>query len=620
MRKLFIIFAVTMLTASCYQEYDVPIPKEERDYLPAPTRAGIVLNINDSLMVLGPQLENPYTIATMEEARAQLLEENPDLNIPEITTSHYYVRFAPANHEELHTLLQDTTLHFYDFPLDREIFSGVYYHDPAIADSLPTYQYVSIPAEQWSREYANHEIAHEILESLCIPEDMDDFFDGDSNPGWGGGTITPIDPVDPWIPSPGTGEVGPLNTSLSQEDIIDMLVDRALSITGNLDSNSGTTTQSVANTNSSSNESWTPGGRITVYDDIVGSQIPLEGAKVLARRWFITHVGYTDANGNFTCNGTFKKPANYCIKWERAYWDIRDGVFGQAYYNGPKRQSSWQLSIGKNSNKSLRFATIHRAAHRLYYRNDTLTKPFLVKETIAYRHKAANRDLAGRYWLDLGGDLFPDIEVFGFSPDTGDEYNTRKIFQITSHELGHAAHYSNSMLNFIDAGLTGSLNFIESWAKCVEYVMTTIEYEQLGVVESLHIPWNSTINGNVINGYEPNSCNLQYWILPKRDKDLPMANDTYTSVFIDLIDDFNQNNYIYDRYSSFGGYMYPETFDRLPTDTLYYPLKLIESIVFNSASLNGVRNSLIGRLNPLTDNNINEKREAINNFFEQYQY
>ena len=59
--------------------------------------------------------------------------------------------------------------------------------------------------------------------------------------------------------------------------------------------------------------------------------------------------------------------------------------------------------------------------------------------------------------------------------------------------------------------------------------------------------------------------------------------------------------------------------DKLPTDTLCYPLRQIESIVFDSASLNGVRNKLTARLNPLTDGNIQEKYDAIMSFFEQYQ-
>ena len=621
MKKIFTILVVTMLVVSCYQEYEVPLPQKDREVLSAPTRLDRYVNglsFNDSLMVLGPQLENPYAVENMQQARAQLMEEDPSLNIPQITTSHIYARFAPANDDELYTLLQDTTVHFFDFPLDREVISGVYYHDPAIADSLPTYQYVSIPIERWAMNYANSDISHEILEYLCIPEDDEDFWggigDGTITPNPGIGTITPIIPENPWIPAPDPGEdgpIGPNNITLSQEDIIDMLVDRAMYLTGNLDSDSDTSTQSVAGTNSSSSR-WTPSGRITAYDDIANAQIPLEGVKVHARRWFTTYTGITNADGYFTCDGTFKKPANYCIKWERAYWDIREGWFSQAYYNGPKLQSEWNLNITQNGNKSLRYATIHRAAHRFFYRNDTLTKPNgLGKVKIAYQHRAADVDnVEGRYWLEFGIGIFPDIQIFGFNQNT--TIRTENIFSNTSHELGHAAHWTNSTWNYADAGVTGDLNFIESWARCVEYVMTTIEYTQLGLVNSLHQPWYIPVDNNFIKKYLPNNINMQLWSMPENTNS---HSAIYTPVFIDLIDDFNQKDYTHSKPNG----VTQAQIDKLPTDTLCYPLRQIESIVFDSASLNGVKNHLTRSFNPLVDSNAQEKVDALIAFFEQYQ-
>ena len=60
---------------------------------------------------------------------------------------------------------------------------------------------------------------------------------------------------------------------------------------------------------------------------------------------------------------------NYSFKWERAYWDIRNGVIGQAFYNGPKLGVAWDLSINRTSGKSILFATVHRAAMKFYYGN-----------------------------------------------------------------------------------------------------------------------------------------------------------------------------------------------------------------------------------------------------------
>ena len=168
------ILIIATLCLSCTKEYEVPttVVNQDRDYLPQPTRTAV----NDSLMVLGPQLANPYAVTIMQQARAQALAEDPSLTIPEIAVSHFYVRFLPANEEELNLLLQDTTITFYDYPLDREVISGTYYHDPAIADSLPTYQYASIPQQKWATMALSQDTpSYEVLAQLFIPEEVNGF-------------------------------------------------------------------------------------------------------------------------------------------------------------------------------------------------------------------------------------------------------------------------------------------------------------------------------------------------------------------------------------------------------------------------------------------------------------
>lgn len=601
MRKFFTILAVAMLAVSCHQEYDIPLPQKERDVLPAPTRLDRNLNnffLNDSLMVLGPQLENPYAVDVMQEARAQLLEENPGMSIPAITApSHYYVRFAPANDDELYTLLQDTTVHFFDFPLDREVVSGVYYHDPAIADSLPTYQYASIPVEKWLRDYSDSAISHEILEDLFIPEDEEDFFggggddDGDGN-WWDNGNITPSIPENPWIPSlPGDEEINPNTVTLSAEDIIDMLVDKAMYLTGNLDSDSDTSTQSVAGTNSSSSR-WTPSGRITTYDDIANAQIPLEGVKVRARVWFTTHTGITDADGYFTCDGTFKKPANYCIKWERAYWDIREGYIGQAYYNGPKQSTEWNLDITSDSEKSLRYATIHRAAYRIYYGNiNGLMRPgHSRKEKISYFHrKCWTNPINGSYYTyQLGTGIVSDVRIFGKN-----NYGWRpmsQIFSTTCHELGHVIHCVYTPSRYHDA----RIRYVEAWARCFQYYVTMLEYSDLELLSNLEIVSDFKYLITIDNLY-----NFQAWHKCSGAPDYP-------PIFIDVIDNYNQAAHNSHMTCSY------------PNDNVYFQnIKSFESIVLNSSSFNEVREKLILRSNALT---IGLEASDINTLFDYYEY
>lgn len=577
MKKFLLILTVAVSFIACHQEYDVPIPQKEREVLPAPTRIERYpsLLLNDSLMVLGEQLENPYALDVMQEARVQLLAENPGMSIPAITSpSHYYVRFAPANDDELYTLLQDTTVHFFDFPLDREVISGVYYHDPAIADSLPTYQYASIPVNWWSEHYLNSNISREILEYLFIPEDEEEFF--------GGGTVTPIGPLYPLIPKdsvgfipapdPGEGgEIGPNTITLSPENIIDMLVDKALYLTGNLDSDSGTSTQSVAETNSSSSR-WTPSGRITAYDDIVEAQIPLEGVKIWAHRWFTVRVGYTDANGDFTCNGTLRGKANYYIKWERAYWDIREDDYNQAYYNeSEKKEGAWNLQISSSTPKSLAYSAIHRALHRIYYKdNEGLRRPNLdIKLKIAYKHNSISNTSGENYndWQHNIG-IAPKVKIYGLDSNNV-HLNRTQILATACHEVaGHVAHSC-----YCESYSSLEQYYKEAWAICAQYYFTCREYEDLGVISRFNV-------------YDPQGEGEDYWFNPDDFYNWQVWNKIdsiydadYPPIFIDLLDNCNQYEIMPNNVKS-----------NYPNDKIYFNhIRPIEQIVYASTNFNQVK-------------------------------
>lgn len=608
MKKFFTILVVTMLVVSCYQEYEVPLPQKDREVLSAPTRLDRYVNgfsFNDSLMVLGPQLENPYALENMQQARAQLMEEDPSLNIPEITISHIYARFAPANDDELYTLLQDTTVHFFDFPLDREVISGVYYHDPAIADSLPTYQYVSIPIERWAMNYANSDISHEILEYLCIPEDDENFWggigDGNITPNPGIGTITPIIPG-PWIPAPDPGEdgpIGPNNITLSQEDITDMLVDRAMYLTGNLDSDSDTSTQSVAGTNSSSSR-WTPSGRITAYDDIANAQIPLEGVKVWAHRWFTIREGYTDANGYFTCDGTLKGKANYYIKWERAYWDIREGDTGQAYYNEPSKISGeWNLSITSTTPKSLAYSAIHRALYRIYYKDSNgLRRPNLENSLkIAYKNEYNSSAFGENYnkWQHNAG-IAAKVKIYGFE-DENSRLPVSKILSTTFHEVaGHIAHCC-----YCETYETLTIKYREAWAICAQYYFTRLEYEELGVIHNLNVfDFHDQDKWFVPDDF----YNWQVW-----NKFDPAYNHDYPPIFIDILDSYDQS-----------ANMPANVANRYPVDHIDFDrITAIEQAVYEASSFSQIKELFKVFCNPNFPL-IHFEEECLNALFDYYEY
>ena len=336
--------------------------------------------VTDGMTVLGRRLKNPYSVENMRKALENLSPKTrAGITDMDIQPTHYYVKFHPRSSEELDLILQDSTIIWYDIPLDYEIEEyGSYYHDPTIPDSLPTFQYASIEVAKWPA-VSTIGVDYEILSDLFIPDEDKDEEDDE-------GIMT-------------------RSSTKWSEVLTDALVEESLRMTGNEEDG-----ESEPQTRGRSK--WRPAGRITAYDNIVGGAIPLNYVRVRARRWFTTYIGYTNANGYYSCNGRFKRPANYSIAWETSRWDIRDGNIVQAYYNGPKKTGNWDLYI--SANKSIRYATIHRALYRFYYGNTNgLKRPTNSrKEKIAYLHKKGN-GINGDYNRQWGMGIWSDIRIYG---------------------------------------------------------------------------------------------------------------------------------------------------------------------------------------------------------------
>lgn len=441
---------------------------------------------SDSTIVLGAKLDNPYSVANLQIARDSLIAEGATpSSLPAINVTHYYARFKPADDDALAELIdRDTSIIYYEFPLDYEIKEfGISYHDPAIADTLPTYQYASVPILKWQNLQNIPNVECTLLEPLCIlDEDKDGSHLGD---------ITPLDPKplepDPIdtlfkpIITPGDDIIHSIGDNLSDisddtnnstnnsaydESAISALMSKSFELTGNGDYEEASMTRASSK--------WRPAGRIRAYDNIKKNYIPLEGVKVRARRWFTTHSGITNKSGYYTCNGKFSNPANYSIAWETPKYNIRDGNVVQAYYNGPKKKGDWNLDI--NDGKSVRYATIHRAAYRMFFGNiGALSRPIINRKiNLAYLHKKGN-GINGDYNRLWGLGLWSDIRIYGKDNDGWRELS--EIFSTTCHELGHAAHHTNSSKNYRNS----TTQHLESWARFVQHYLTKLEYTSLGV-------------------------------------------------------------------------------------------------------------------------------------------
>lgn len=382
------------------------------------------------------QLQNPYSVANMLAAYADLLTGGDIERAKEvsgITTTHFYVKFKPENEDTMDLLKQDSTLVVYNYPLDvafPEGYDKSSYRDEGIPDDQPGFQYASIPVDR-----PMPEVPHEILAELFIP-DEEKIADGKGE-----------------IPSP------VVINGISAEE----LVEHSLLLTGNLEPEE----RGLA-----SRSKWRPAGRITMQDDQLGT-IGVEGLKVEARRWFTTHVGFVNSAGYYSCDGTFRNPANYSYKYERYDFEIRKGwLFSTAKLDGPKKTGNWDVHHGTTSIHSY-YSTIFRAAHHYYYKNiQGLRRPpqngFWKTQLKIKAINEVNTDFDGnanpaRRFLGLGS----HIHIYNPQNKRFDTYGT------TIHELTHASHWSMSS----GSNFSNSEKIVkESWARGVERSLTRMVY------------------------------------------------------------------------------------------------------------------------------------------------
>ena len=419
---------------------------------------------SDGMMVLGQELQDPYKLSNMQQAYANITGAKAQLQ-----PTHLYMRFLPKNEEELYLL---KNIELFDFPLHYEIIqNGDCYHDPELPAEAITWQYAVIPIDTRIPENIQHELIYEVF-----------------------------------IPN--------YDTDGSKSGLLEAIEDEAIRLCGYSD-------KLQQNASKGLFSKWTPSGTIKVWDDVLLKYIPIHGAKVQVR--WLTHIekDFTDANGNFSTS-SFRFDVNYSIKWERADFDIRSGNWGQAWYNGPKLGSAWYLNIDKGG-MSWVYAHIFRAAHMYYYGHSSwgIKSPPKDGKLLKQSIKIGAMDKSGRaHFFDFNKFFTtPQIKVFRKN-SSGRELQSIELFGTTIHELAHASHWEMcySYGQYVIDELQNNALLPESWASCVEYVVTNDIYN------------NKPTYKYDVKGYR----DYQFISISECRK------DGYTPLFIDCIDDYNQ--------------------------------------------------------------------------------
>ncbi len=414
--------------------------------------------------------------------------------------SHIYIRFLPKDSIEFEMLEKTEGIELYDYPFDYEIEDlGQYYHDPTIPVGQPTWQYTVLEVGfQIPRT-----VKYEILEKLFLPEASGvsvNLFPSDENPC----------------------------------EIPQRLVNEAMIITDNADEvvpiseNCG---GGSPGTGGGTSCVGCPRGQILVENPDFGNITRVENGedveydgvpnvKARARRWFNIKTAQTNDEGIFVINHNFGKAVNLSIKYTNVHAMVKPVAigFGPALLNGPKQKGFWEYRSKQGSGSYL-WGAIMRGVddyHNIYAPqfnigtppNDIKFKACANNEcglTTMLHQTATFKGLFGRW-------LFSDIRVG--SKDTP----YRRLYEVTIHELGHAAHWK----------LAGDWNIGNNWKmiwahqRMREAWACAIADE--AIIDKFGAPWYGVCSGT-------------------DDRVLfdEMVADKYPRIFVrDLIDDINE--------------------------------------------------------------------------------
>ncbi|MDI9318957.1 MAG: hypothetical protein QM530_00645 [Phycisphaerales bacterium] len=441
--------------------------------------AKIIPQDSEGDLVLGAQLQNPYTVANMVAAATAIQQQGYTYLLPnQISATHYYVKFSPSDSAQYEQLSADSNLKVYDYPLDYEITqAGNRYHDPSLPASTPTYQYAAVKTNYVFPQ----NITHQVLAEMYIPEE-------DSR-------------INDEIPE--------------QETFLNKLLDRAYVQTGNFSDTLGATSSTAKVTRAKYN----PGGKIEIFDTRLGRNIGLEGVEMRARRWFTTYSATTDFNGNYRMSGRFERDCNYSLWFTTLRFSVREHFFGSTtWIDGPKKGGDWNYVI---SGGYLRFVGhIFRGAFRYHYSFiDGLQRPFRPSgNRTLFLAKNGTRD-----WSGVNYGIFPILKIARNS--SSGEYASDEIFSTTCHELAHTSHIVKMNAGLIQY-LQVSSQLQESWPVAVEWWLTKLEYKTTRSVAN-YGDWNYTVTVQ-----HPNNQAYQYWSKATHSHD-------YTNLYINLYDNVN---------------------------------------------------------------------------------
>lgn len=365
-----------------------------------------------------------------------------------IIPTHYYLKFMPANDTDYAKLKMDSNLMIYPFPLDAAVsqYNGSY-RDPEVPAGVPTYQYAAVPVS-----YVLPNVPCVRLAELYLPNERD--------------TNSRI-----IVKGAGGSSYSVSGRALANESLCDEpgLPDYSRMMLPPEDCDEDYGGGGPGTGTGAPPGEWRPSGRITMYDEELGQTIGVGGIKVRARRWFTTYTGITNDDGYYYVDGTYTRPANYWLDFERYDFAVIDFVHQSTIeVGGPKIQQPWNVDFTGNNKY---YATIFRAAFHYYYGDiHGLRRPpqngFWQRQLkiTAINATSTQSGITNPVHTWFGINDLVSIATLGES--------TAYTYATTIHELAHASHWDESNWSFAMSASTVS----ESMAAGIEWYITKMVY------------------------------------------------------------------------------------------------------------------------------------------------
>jgi len=369
-------------------------------------------------IILGDQLDNPYSIENVKSALRRLY---PTKAVGDIVSTDYYVRFLPSDDAQLSELLQ-SGITLVDHPVDYTIVQdGDYYHDPSVSSDKITWQYAVVPLEYEFPEG----IRYEILQN-CFLSDHASSTKAMAGVDW------------------------------------DAVEQEAFRLTGN---------ETMISPATKGSGKVQPSGRITIVDPEVnaGQPVGLSGVKVVCNVFVNFSSTYTDRDGYYTIPKKFTANLRYRLMFQ----NMKGFTIGFNAILVPASVST----LGRNSPQGIDFTVDSSSERKLFCRSVVNNAAFDFYERCAPQDLSLTPPASDIcFWLfnsmssssavmlhhgtvldsDSSNKIFAAFSsiVKFFSPDitigTSGKTVYKEIYAAVVHELSHAGHFALVGKNYWD--------------------------------------------------------------------------------------------------------------------------------------------------------------------------